>query len=98
MNTFTAHTPLDGSAETPIIQEFDHFGHTWVVHNSIKRDTDKFKVSHKDTGLPLRDYRPGFASLFGTPDSARTMAINFLNHVGQQQIDFWIGRVKVGGL
>ena len=48
MTTFTAVTVLDGSVETPIIQEFEYMGQTWVVHNSIKVYTDHFRVSHKE--------------------------------------------------
>lgn len=96
MSTFTAVTVLDGSVETPIIQEFEYMGQTWVVHNSIKVYTEHFRVSHKETGRALRDYRNGSPTLFDTVDRAIELSKALMDHVGQKSIDHWLNLVHTG--
>lgn len=96
MSTFIARTHLDGAVEIPIVEEFEYMGYTWVVHNSIKIHTDKFRVSHKETGWAPTDYRNGQPSRFSTPQEAISAFKSLLGHVGDVAITQWLTRVRSG--
>lgn len=63
MSTGDART--DGR-DTEIIEEFDLFGETWVVHNAL--GSDLFRVSHKESGFGVP------RTIAETKDGARKLA------------------------